>query len=100
MPYGNRSARTAPLPPDWPNIRRRILQRDGHQCTWLTNGIRCCEPATDVDHIGDPSLHADENLRSLCRGHHRRRSSSQGGKAWQAKRKPKTRPIERHPGLI
>lgn len=100
MPYGSRSARTVPLPKNWQAIRRRILQRDGHQCTWVTDGIRCIEPATDVDHIGDPSQHEDENLRSLCPGHHRRRSSSQGGKAWQAKRKPRQRPAEQHPGLI
>lgn len=100
MPYGSRSARTVPLPKDWSTIRRRILARDGYQCTWATNGIRCCAPATDVDHIGDPDRHEDDNLRSLCVTHHRRRSSSQGGKAWHAKRKPRQRPAEQHPGLL
>jgi 5-methylcytosine-specific restriction enzyme A len=100
MPYGSRSARTVPLPSDWPAIRRRILARDGHQCTWTTDGIRCIAVATDVDHIGDPNDHSDDNLRSLCGSHHRRRSSSQGARAWHAKRKPRQRPVEQHPGLI
>lgn len=101
MPYGPHSARTSPLPKGWQStIRPGILKRDGHACTWMDGGIRCNQPATDVDHIGDPTDHSDANLRSLCGPHHRRRSSSQGGAAAAAKRIPRTRPSEKHPGLI
>lgn len=101
MPYGKTSARTTPLPPNWQSqIRPRILARDNRACTWLTNGVRCNQPATDVDHIGDPADHSDANLRALCSPHHRRRSASQGGTAAAAKRLPRTRPTEAHPGLI
>lgn len=101
MPYGSRSARTTPLPRNWPAIRRRILKRDGYTCTNLNHlGQRCGQPATDVDHIGDPTDHSDANLRSLCTACHKRRSSSQGGKAAAAKRIPRKRPAEKHPGLI
>lgn len=100
MPYGPHSARTVPLPKDWPRIRVRILKRDGYACTWIDNGARCNEHATDVDHIGDPSDHDEANLRSLCGPHHRRRSGSQGGTASAAKRIPRKRRAEPHPGLI
>jgi hypothetical protein len=101
MPYGPHSSRTTPLPENWRSeIRPRILKRDDYICVWVTNGIRCQERATDVDHIGDPADHRDENLRALCAGHHRKRSSSQGGRAAQEKRIPRKRAPERHPGLI
>ncbi len=100
MAYGPRSARTAPLPKNWPDIRKRILRRDGYTCTWTTDGGRCTQAATDVDHTGDPNDHRDEMLRSLCAPHHRKRSAAQGGQAAQAKRIPRKRPSERHPGLL
>jgi 5-methylcytosine-specific restriction protein A len=92
------SPRRSQLPADWPAIRRRILQRDSHRCTWIDNNRRCPEPATDVDHIGNPSDHTDNNLRSLCGWHHRRRTAMQGVAARQ---QPITqrRPSERHPGI-
>lgn len=100
MPYGPQSARSVPLPKGWGVIRKRILKRDGFVCTWLDNGVRCCAPATDVDHIGDPDDHRDEVLRSLCSPHHRTRSSAQGGRAAQAKRIPRKRRQEAHPGFL
>lgn len=100
MPYGPTSARTVPLPKGWGVIRRGILQRDGYVCTWVHQGARCQEAATDVDHIGDPSDHSEANLRSLCGPHHRTRTSAQGGRAAQAKRIPRKRRQERHPGLL
>lgn len=101
MAYGPRSARIVPLPPNWPTIRARILERDGHTCTWIDHYQRRCQaPATEVDHIGAPDDHSDENLRALCTRHHRRRSAAQGGKAAAARRIPRKRPPEPHPGLI
>lgn len=52
-----------PLPPDWHDLRRSILARDGYLC------VKCRQRATTVDHIrprahgGD---HHDSNLQSLC----------------------------------
>ena len=100
MPYGQRSARTVPLPKGWTKTRARILKRDGYACTWDTGGIRCGAPATDVDHIGDPNDHSEANLRSLCVPHHRFRSSQQGGRAAAARQARRRRPPEPHPGLI
>lgn len=101
MTYGPRSSRTAPLPKNWASLRRKVLKRDGYVCTWdLGHGVLCGQPATDVDHIGDPADHSLQNLRSLCSPHHRRRSASQGAKAAQAKRIPRKRAEEPHPGLI
>ena len=103
MAYGPRSARTSPLPPEWkPEIRPRILNRDGHACQWWVGatGAKCGALATDVDHIGDPSDHSDGNLRALCGPHHRVRSARQGAQAMHAKKIPRTRPAERHPGLL
>lgn len=92
------SNRRQQLPPDWPAIRRRILQRDGHQCTALMgDGTRCPERARDVDHLGDRHDHRDENLTSKCGWHHGRKSSAEGNAArrrWSSRRKS-----EPHPGL-
>ena len=100
MPYGPRSARTAPLPKGWAKIRARILKRDGYACTWITDNVRCGAPATEVDHTGDPNDHSDASLQSLCGPHHRRKSSQQGGLAAAARRNLRRRPPEKHPGLI
>lgn len=103
MPYGPRSARTAPLPPNWgTEIRPRILARDHHACrqTISYTGELCGRPATDVDHIGDPHDHADANLRALCQRHHRVRSAAQGGRAAAARRVSRQRPADPHPGMI
>lgn len=102
MPYGQRSARTVPLPKGWAKIRARILKRDGYACVEpiSVDGTLCGRPATDVDHIGDPADHSDRNLRALCAGHHKVRSSRQGGLAAATRRPPRHRPPERHPGLL
>lgn len=95
--------RTSPLPPEWRAIRRRVLQRDGDQCTAATpTGERCPYPATDVDHIlpahmgGDDS---DENLTSLCGWCHRQKTSREAGQAAAKRRRKGSAPEPRHPGL-
>lgn len=102
MAYGPHSARTVPLPPNWKTeIRPRVLARDGHACQWQISkdGTKCGQPATDVDHIDDPADHSDANLQSLCGPHHHRKSAGQGAKAMHARRIPRQRPGEPHPGL-
>ena len=103
MPQPDGSWRTQPRPPGWHRTRRRILTRDNHQCQWPTGQLICGAYANQVDHIIQP-IHGgtdeDENLRALCYGHHKTKSSSEGGKAKAANRIPKRRPPERHPGLI
>lgn len=92
------STRRARLPKDWPTIRARILDRDGHACTWQDDGHRCGVLATEVDHVRRGDDHRDANLRSLCTYHHRRKTGREGQAAGP---KPPTirRPAERHPGL-
>ena len=100
------STRRGRLPADWPRIRRQRLKIDGYQCTRiLPNGIRCPNPATDVDHI-DPMTddHSLDALRSLCSQDHAEKSAREGGTASGALRSKiaaaKVRPRESHPGLI
>ncbi|PJN40734.1 HNH endonuclease [Streptomyces sp. CB02959] len=96
------SRRRAELPADWATtIRPRILARDGYRCTaYMRDGGRCPAAATDVDHIGDRHDHGDNNLQSLCRWHHRRKTAAESAVARRAKRPPlRRRPAERHPGL-
>lgn len=103
MAYGPRSARTTPLPLNWKTeIRPRILTRDGHACQWKVSldGTRCGAPATDVDHIGAPDDHSDENLQALCGSHHKRKSGGQGARARNGRRRPRQRPTGQHPGLL
>lgn len=93
------SNRRQELPPDWETvIRPRILARDGYQCRWLDDGVRCTYKATDIDHIGDKHDHRDENLRALCGWHHKKRTAQQGNAA--RRRIPEKRRPERHPGLL
>lgn len=93
------STRRRRLPVDWPARRARVLQRDGHACTWIQDdGLRCAAHATDVDHIVRGEDHSDDNLRSLCSFHHRRKSGREGALA-RSKRPTINRPAERHPGL-
>ena len=97
---GPNSWRTTPRPRGWKKIRARIFKRDGYQCTWIENGVRCPAAGTDCDHIDDPEDHSDANLRTLCGPHHRRRTGVQANQARWVQRKPRERPAERHPGLI
>lgn len=94
------SDRRSELPPDWPQIRARILARDEGRCTWVTEGDRCSEDATDVDHIRDRHDHRPENLASLCGWHHDRKSSAEGNAAQRGRRRTERHPREAHPGLL
>lgn len=95
------STRGQRLPKGWATTRRRILERDGNQCTRiLDNGTRCRARATDVDHIVPDSAGGsddDTNLASLCAQHHATKSSSEGTAArWRHRAQ---RPSTKHPGL-
>lgn len=91
------STRKATLPPNWAAVRRAVLDRDGHRCTWADEHGRCGQQANQVDHMGDRDDHRLSVLRSLCAWHHGQVSARQGNAA----RRPVTarRPVERHPGL-
>jgi 5-methylcytosine-specific restriction endonuclease McrA len=85
------------LPTNWRTIRRAILQRDQHRCTWIqTDGTRCPETTRlEVDHIANPNDHRPDNLRTLCHWHHARVTAAQSHRAKQAKT-----PTSQHPGLV
>lgn len=85
------------LPPDWPQLRAAVIRRDGGCCVW------CGQPGSEVDHIGRRDVHEVHNLRLLCAPCHRRRTSRQGGKAYQAALKAAKKRLRReepHPGRI
>lgn len=94
------STRKESLPVDWERQRRACLNRDGHRCTWMENGRRCPEPATDVDHIHDRDDHRLQNLRSLCSPHHLKRTSQQAYEAKLAIKAKGRLPEEPQPGII
>lgn len=92
------SDRRARLPPDWSKIRDRVLQRDGHQCTFvLLDETRCPAAATEVDHVERGDDHRPANLASLCRAHHAAKTAAEGHEAQRARR---YRDPPTHPGLI
>jgi len=91
------STRRLSLPGDWASRRQVVLHRDGHQCTWTTDGARCLERATDVDHIRRDRGHELNNLRSLCAWHHARKSSAEGNAS--RARLTTRRATEQHPGI-
>jgi 5-methylcytosine-specific restriction endonuclease McrA len=93
------STRRSRLPADWVKRRAKVLKRDGYICHV------CKGPGADgVDHIVPGDDHSLDNLAAIhhrvapyC---HRTKSSSEGGLAAQAKKIPRRRPPEQHPGLI
>lgn len=102
MAWSN-SDRRERLPASWPQIRARVLRRDGQRCTHRHNDVRCEEIATDVDHIVPGDDHREANLRSLCGWHHRAKSSREGAVAKAAARRRQDRKFRRtegHPGLL
>ncbi len=76
-----------------------MLKRDNRICHV------CLGPGADgVDHVIPGDDHSLENLKAIhhhvepfC---HRAKSSAEGGRAAQAKRIPRKRPQERHPGML
>jgi len=103
MPWTNSSRRDR-LPPEWPQIRRRILRRDGYMCQWvLRDGTLCLDSATDVDHKQRGDDHREENLQSLCPMHHARKSAGEGGEAKASHMKRMESHFKRtedHPGAL
>ncbi|WP_243063201.1 HNH endonuclease [Humibacter sp. RRB41] len=101
------SNRRQTLPPNWAEIRSRILKRDGGRCQWVRGDTqrKCLRPATDVDHrisSADGGTDDDSNLQSLCGWHHRWKSSHEGGQASGAARRAhkQAAPKPVHPGLV
>lgn len=91
--------RKAELPKNWGALRRKVLDRDQHQCVViLGNGSRCPNQATHVDHIQRGNDHSLENLQALCPKHHAQKSAAEG-RAAQGPRARQQRPPELHPGL-
>lgn len=105
MPGWQGSNRRQELPKNWSAIRARVLKRDGGQCVARhpDTGVRCDEPATDVDHIKPGDYHNESNLRSLCGWHHKKKSSSEGGAARIAIQRRNAKKFDRsepHPGEL
>lgn len=105
MPQWQGSTRKQRLPGNWETLRKRVLRRDGYQCTaQLRDAGRCPETATDVDHIKPNDDDSESNLTSLCGWHHQQKSSREGAAAaarHRAKiRKKRYLPKEAHPGLL
>lgn len=103
MPTGWKgSDRRRRLPKYWPQLRKRVLERDKYRCQHIREdtGEICGAAANQVDHIindkrgGRDSL---SNLQSLCEWHHAQKSSREGGKANAKKAR---RSHEKHPGLL
>jgi 5-methylcytosine-specific restriction protein A len=78
----------------------RVLRRDAYRCQSLdSTGVPCGEYANQVDHVIRGDDHELENLQSLCRWHHARKSSAEGHAARQP-RPSRLRESERHPGAL
>ena len=101
MPSGQwrSSTRRARLPKDWRRIRRQVFERDGWRCTVISDGARCIEFATDVDHVVPGDDHHLSNLRASCARHHALKSAAEGVGA-RARLPQRRRPREQHPGLV
>lgn len=85
--------RMSELPPNWKQIRRRVLARDHHTC------VMCGAPANQVDHIVRGQDHSLGNLRSLCEHCHMVRTGRDGGSTPRRTR-TRARPEPKHPGML
>jgi len=98
----NGPTRKSRLPADWPRLRKAVLERCGHQCQWVENGVRCLNTATDVDHIveGADDHYSAGALQGLCNPHHLVKTG-RAARARQLRFKELARlPEEKQPGLI
>jgi 5-methylcytosine-specific restriction endonuclease McrA len=96
----SQSARASRLPADWSTRRVRVLRRDGYKCQARDSlGVMCGAPANQVDHIQHGDNHELDNLQSLCRWHHARKSSAEGAAARRPRPRQRREP-EPHPGMI
>ncbi|UIW13484.1 HNH endonuclease [Arthrobacter phage Amyev] len=94
------SDRKARLPDDWTTRRVRVLRRDSYKCQARDSlGVLCGAPANQVDHIKPGDDHDYDNLQSLCRWHHARKSSAEGAAARRPRPRQRREP-EPHPGMI
>lgn len=89
------SNRRASLPKGWARLRLIVMERDGYRCVWVEDGVRCPQPAREVDHINRLGGDDPSNLRSLCHAHHAKHTAQQS----TAARPRRARLPELHPGL-
>ena len=96
------SDRKARLPKDWQARRAQVLRRAGYRCEAKhSDGSRCEERATDVDHIVAGDDHSLTNLQALCSWHHDRKTAREAAEARRRRPRPsRRRPPEAHPGLL
>lgn len=65
----------------------------------MTDGSRCGDRGTDVDHIIPGDDHDLGNLQLLCRWHHKQKTAREGNQARDAAYAKLKRPELKHPGL-
>jgi hypothetical protein len=101
MPNGQwaGSNRAARLPPDWRDRRAEVFRIHGDICHMCGQS-----GADEIDHLVAGDDHRIEALapihgRRTVQRCHVRKSSSEGGKAAQARKPKRQRPPEPHPGL-
>ncbi|OEV18144.1 hypothetical protein AN221_23660 [Streptomyces nanshensis] len=93
------STRRARLPADWPVIRERVLGEAGYACQWVRTdtGALCGRYANQCDHIDAGDDHRRSNLQALCAWHHKRKSSSEGAHARNARAVRRERDVPASP---
>ena len=95
------SDRKSRLPSNWTALRNLVLNRCGGRCEVIkSNGKRCWDKATDVDHIKRGDNHDPSNLQGICTWHHRRKTARESAEIRAEMNAILTRPPEKHPGLI
>lgn len=84
MTSGRWSGNRRPYSKEWHRVRALVKRRSGGQCEHTTQGMRCTNIATDVDHIvnlksgGTDTL---DNAQHLCRQHHQIKTQAEATQA-------------------
>ena len=68
-------------------VRKEVLERDNHQCAYVSAGKVCCSKwDIELDHLvpfAEGGQHTPENLRVLCRAHHQYVTEQRFGRVWE-----------------
>ena len=103
------SSRRRRLPANWAVIRKKVLDRDGHRCRVVVDGVRCPAPATEVHHLieagrnGGRDLDEERFLVAICGPHHQILTQKFAAEQQSLRRKQKRATgvdSMDHPGLL
>lgn len=85
---------------EWQATRRAVIRRSGSLCEVIFNGVRCGQPAHEVDHIINKAAGGGDDLANgqmICPSCHRRKTQAEAVAGKARVRAFGRRAVEQHP---